>query len=129
MASSCKIKDRETGLYSRGGMDLGNLWGKLGKTWSSVGALKAHLRLVLEPMVARNWDGSGRYHRDMDPGDYPYGNCEVVISDFEPGSVHRHSVSSLLSEMLLGSTWRFGHPAGTSLREALAERFGEEVVR
>jgi hypothetical protein len=41
-----KIRDRETGLFSTGGMDP--RWSKTGKTWSTEGQLKSHLRLVTQ---------------------------------------------------------------------------------
>ena len=36
-----KIRDRKTGLYSRGGVNP--QWSKQGKTWNSLGALKNHM--------------------------------------------------------------------------------------
>jgi hypothetical protein len=41
-----KIRDRETGLFSTGGMTP--RWNKTGKVWSTEGQLKSHLRLVTE---------------------------------------------------------------------------------
>ena len=38
-----KIRHKETGLYSRGGI-YGAQWSKTGKTWSHIGHVKSHLR-------------------------------------------------------------------------------------
>jgi hypothetical protein len=39
-----KIRDKKTGLYSKGGAEGGKfLWSKKGKTWNQVNHLKAHL--------------------------------------------------------------------------------------
>lgn len=41
-----KIRDRNTGLFSTGGVTPS--WTKRGKTWNSEGALKSHLTLLQE---------------------------------------------------------------------------------
>lgn len=47
-----KIRHKDTGLYSKGGSSAittrgraGSSWGKYGKTWSSIAALKFHLNI------------------------------------------------------------------------------------
>ena len=45
---SFKIRNRATGLFSTGGTTPG--FTKNGKSWSSMGALKNHLRWVNQPM-------------------------------------------------------------------------------
>ena len=46
-----KIRNKETGLFKKGGgyylPEMG--WSKSGKTWSSLGALKNHIRLLCVP--------------------------------------------------------------------------------
>ncbi|MNW61765.1 hypothetical protein D3C74_398520 [compost metagenome] len=38
-----KIRNKTTGLFSRGGTNINNLWSKKGKSWSNIGHLKNHL--------------------------------------------------------------------------------------
>lgn len=47
---------RADGLFSKGGVDAlthNSKWGKNGKVWNSLGAVKNHLRLVEEAAVRR----------------------------------------------------------------------------
>lgn len=39
-----KIRNKETGLYSKGGSSNYKIWTATGKTWSSLGDVKKHLR-------------------------------------------------------------------------------------
>lgn len=49
-----KIRSREDGLYSCGGMDPS--FSKKGKTWNSVGSLKNHLNIVSDTSVYADCD-------------------------------------------------------------------------
>lgn len=51
-----KIKNSETGLYSRGGVDP--RWGVKGKAWSGKGPLKSHLRQFCTDYMYLQSDGS-----------------------------------------------------------------------
>lgn len=53
-----KIRHKETGLYSKGGI-YGIQWSKIGKTWSHIGHVKSHLRQIarygLDEQM-KNWE-------------------------------------------------------------------------
>lgn len=51
-----KIRDRDTGLFSTGGCDPG--WNKIGKTWSTEGQVKSHLKM---------WSSEGAYKHKKVP--------------------------------------------------------------
>ena len=40
-----KIRNKETGLFKQGGGGRFQYWTKTGKSWSSIGALKNHIRM------------------------------------------------------------------------------------
>lgn len=61
------IRHSVTGLYSKGGTD-GDKWHKTGKVWTSIGALKNHLRL---------YQTGGRYMNRPIPPEW-----EVVFIDW-----------------------------------------------
>ena len=52
-----KIRDTKTGMYSKGGCDCtlsDRHWSKLGKTWSRLSFVKAHLGMYVK--VPRSWE-------------------------------------------------------------------------
>lgn len=61
-----KIRDKETGLFSKGGTRTDSyLWTKNGKSWSNIGGLKNHLNQFV------SYEGQLKK-------DYPYHNAEIV---------------------------------------------------
>lgn len=53
-----KIRHKETGLYSRGGI-YGMQWSKTGKTWSHIARVKSHLRQAIRHGLSEqigNWE-------------------------------------------------------------------------
>lgn len=50
-----KIKHKQTGLFSLGGMDFNLTWGAVGKTWVGMQALRLHLRQFKKEQVAQ-WE-------------------------------------------------------------------------
>jgi hypothetical protein len=52
-----KIKHAQTGLFSTGGMEP--RWTTKGKTWSTIGSVKNHLRQFTDGgIMRRNYDGT-----------------------------------------------------------------------
>jgi hypothetical protein len=53
-----KIRDKNTGLYSNGG--IYSSWGKHGKLWTSLGTLRSHLTTRLNGRIiheaVENWE-------------------------------------------------------------------------
>jgi len=47
MTIEYKIRDTKTGMFSKGG-SWPCQWSKKGKTWNSIGALRNHLRLIID---------------------------------------------------------------------------------
>lgn len=52
MTKFYKIRNRATGLYSKGGSDAfyssgSKCWNKSGKTWAGLGPLRNHLQLII----------------------------------------------------------------------------------
>ena len=59
-----KIRNKETGQFSRGGTWALGIWSKDGKSWSNIGHLKNHLSF---------WINNGKKSKN-----YPYANAEIV---------------------------------------------------
>jgi len=66
-----KIRNKITGLYSRGGNPPA--WGKTGKTWNAIGHLKNHLNQFTHVYFG--------HKKDITPE--IYADCEVIIYDLE----------------------------------------------
>ncbi|PGO60593.1 hypothetical protein [Priestia megaterium] len=66
-----KIRNKETGEFSRGGSSNIYIWSKTGKTWANIGHVKNHLHHFL------NGDEKSRR--------YPYNNAEIVevVTNYE----------------------------------------------
>jgi hypothetical protein len=60
-----KIRNKETGLFSKGGSCGYNIWTKDGKSWSNIGHLKSHLNHYVD------------YRGNKDKY-YPYENAEII---------------------------------------------------
>jgi hypothetical protein len=64
MTKSYKIRNKETGQFSRGGAYNYDIWTKGGKTWSNIGHVKSHLKQFMDGDVLMK--------------KYPYHNAEIV---------------------------------------------------
>lgn len=68
------IYDPATGLFSKGGMPP--TWGKKGKIWNSIGALKNHLNGALVFMeYANKWNGLDKSRFKV----YPYYKTAIIV--------------------------------------------------
>lgn len=80
-----KIRDKATGLFSRGGTNTRNLWNKEGKSWSNIGHLKNHLNQFV----------NRRNNTD------PYTNAEIVEVEINYDTCMKMDVSELFDEIKL----------------------------
>ena len=76
-----KIRNKDTGLFSTGGIDP--RWTKLGKTWNSIGTFKSHLTLVGDRYNSTYNDRYKGLSIDTDI----YKHCEVVEVEFKECNV------------------------------------------
>lgn len=83
-----KIRDKATGLFSRGGTNINNLWTKEGKSWSNIGHLKNHL----------NQFASNRNSTD------PYTNAEILEVEINYDTCMKMDVSEIFDEMKLNKS-------------------------
>lgn len=84
-----KIRHKETGLYSRGGLATGNdLWSTVGKTWTNIGHVKNHLRHHMS--------------RGKLNGTYPYDRAEIVSWEIKYEECESADVNILANAMLAG---------------------------
>lgn len=81
-----KIRNKETGLFSKGGTATWSLWTRGGKTWSNIGHVKNHIRHFLEG-------------RKPEKG-YPYHNAEIVEIIVKYEECSRYDVEVLVSELI-----------------------------
>jgi hypothetical protein len=54
-----KIRDKETGLFSKGGVGADwshHHWSKSGKVWRGLGPLRSHLNQYLNKDIPLNWE-------------------------------------------------------------------------
>ncbi len=67
-----KIRDKTTGLFSRGGSRSYNLWTKEGKSWTNIGHVKNHMSQFIRSQSEK-------------VKDYPYENAEIleVVINYE----------------------------------------------
>lgn len=82
-----KIRDKETGLFSRGGSSTYNIWSKVGKTWSNLGHIKNHL------------NHSFLLHDGTLSKEYPYHNAEIIIVEVDYSNCFRYDMSILVDDM------------------------------
>ncbi|MEK3917198.1 hypothetical protein [Paenibacillus sp. FSL H7-0331] len=75
-----KIRNKETGLFSKGGTD--NIWTKEGKSWSNIGHLKHHLNQLAK-----------YYLKDKNP----YINAEIVEVNYD--MCHKVDVNEMFNEI------------------------------
>jgi len=79
-----KIRNKETGEFSKGGTTPSSIWTKGGKTWTNIGHVKTHLSQWL-------WR---KGHKD-----YPYDNAEIVEIVVDVDECFAYDVSVLVDEM------------------------------
>jgi hypothetical protein len=80
-----KILDKETGLYSKGGMVPD--WGKHGKTWNALGHIKSHLRQF---MLAKVKDGEKNYRKLVNKIPKTWEVIEIVLEiEIEKMTINR----------------------------------------
>ena len=78
-----KIRNKETGLFSKGGTYTGNyLWTKNGKPWSNIAHVKNHLNY---------------FNRNR--ADYPYHNAEIIELEINYDENYSYPVSVLMDEI------------------------------
>jgi hypothetical protein len=83
-----KIRNKETGEFSKGGTGTWNLWtDRGGKTWSTIGALKNHLNQFM-------WGSELKT-------DYPYQNAEIVEVEIKYEDCHTYDVNVMVGNMAL----------------------------
>ena len=75
-----KIRNKETGLFSRGGTKPANIWSKEGKSWTNIGHLKNHLN-----QFTQGW--------------HPYHNAEIVEVEINYDNCMKMDISELFDEI------------------------------
>lgn len=80
MSKVYKIRDKKTGLFSRGGTRVSYLWSKQGKAWSNIGHIKNHLIQFYSHSVAK---------------ENPYANAEIIEIDIDYDKSPKFDVSVL----------------------------------
>lgn len=107
MSSMYRIKDTATGLYSYGGDPFNLKWGKIGKVWTTMGALKNHLHQM--PNIPPTWE-----------------IVEVALADGHsvpmPEIVLRHQYMWSLALLRMGREILKGIPANKFDREMLEKK-------
>lgn len=80
-----KIRDKKTGLFSRGGSNPS--WTKGGKTWTNIGHVKNHLHQLLRSY-------------DMDVKASPYKNAEIIKIEVDLDDCFSYDVGMMVDEMI-----------------------------
>lgn len=81
-----KIRDKSTGLFSKGGTSTYSIWSKDGKSWSNIGHVKNHLNQFIR---------SGSVSHD-----YPYDNAEIVEVEVNYDECFKTDVESLMTKIV-----------------------------
>jgi hypothetical protein len=81
-----KIRNKETGEFSKGGTSGWNIWTKGGKTWTNIGHVKSHLNQFLR-------------HYINDNERYPYHNAEIVEVEVDYDDCFAYDVDVLVEEI------------------------------
>jgi hypothetical protein len=82
-----KIRNKETGEFSKGGTSTWGIWTKGGKTWTNIGHVKSHLRSWVYP--------SGQLHEK-----YPYHNAEIIEVEIDYSDCFTYPVNILVANMV-----------------------------
>ena len=69
-----KIRDKNTGLFSSGGMTP--KWSTIGKTYNNLGTLKSHLRQHISHYTSEK----GRHYKDL-PENWELVEYDIIESD------------------------------------------------
>jgi hypothetical protein len=81
-----KIRNKKTGLFSKGGSDGRDIWTKEGKSWSSLGHLKNHIALFI--------------HGNKKAGDYPYEDAEIIEIEVNYNNCFKMDINEVLENMI-----------------------------
>jgi hypothetical protein len=81
-----KIRDKSTGLFSKGGTSTYNLWTKEGKSWSNIGHIKNHINQFLNKGVKSKH--------------YPYDNAEIVEIEVNYDECFKTDVEHLTKKLI-----------------------------
>lgn len=81
-----KIRNKETGEFSKGGTYARHIWTKGGKTWSNIGHVKNHMNSFIG------------YNGELS-SDYPYHNAEIVEVEIDYEECFTYDVSVLVEDM------------------------------
>ncbi|GIN25440.1 hypothetical protein NSQ93_22095 [Bacillus sp. FSL W8-0445] len=81
-----KIRNKETGEFSKGGTWRYGIWTKGGKTWTNIGHVKSHLNQFLI-------DYRNNHER------YPYHNAEIVEVEVDYDDCFAYDVNILVEEI------------------------------
>lgn len=83
-----KIRNKETGKFSKGGLHYGDsIWTKGGKTWSNIGHVKNHLRTYM--------------NGDTLKPHYPYHNAEIVEIEVDYTDLATIDVTNFIDEQVI----------------------------
>lgn len=81
-----KIRDKVTGLFSKGGMNGHGIWSEQGKAWTNIGHIKNHLNQYL--------------NKGVKAYDYPYENAEIVEIEVNYDECFKIDVDSLTTKLI-----------------------------
>lgn len=81
-----KIRNKETGEFSKGGAWSYNIWTKGGKTWTNIGHVKNHLNQFL-------------HHYNNDNERHPYHNAEIIEVEVDYDECFAYDVDILVEEI------------------------------
>jgi hypothetical protein len=81
-----KIKDKTTGLFSKGGTQPLGIWTKEGKSWSNIGHLKSHINQFINK-------GVKTVH-------YPYDNAEMVEIEVNYDECFKMDVDEMTAKLI-----------------------------
>jgi hypothetical protein len=86
-----KIRNKETGLFSKGGIHKENIWNKNGKSWSTLRLVKSHIKQFFNYA----WEDD-TYQKTRN---YPYDNAEIVEVIIDYCTSIKTDIDELINEM------------------------------
>lgn len=81
-----KIRDKKTGLFSRGGSYGHGVWSKTGKSWGNIGHIKNHLNQYID--------------RGAKARDYPYEDAEIIEIELDYDKCYKEEVETLFNKQI-----------------------------
>lgn len=81
-----KIRNKETGEFSKGETDSRHIWTKGGKTWTNIGHMKNHIHQFL-------------HYYDKNFDSYPYKNAEIVEVEVDLDECFSYDVNIMVEEL------------------------------